>query len=120
MTGELGKSVAMVWAVNKLLPTDKIQSALLVMGNTTLGDTLFQGVDPINDINAKKIYNGRLNATWDGESYTLTLSQLTYADVVAFTLVVSQIAVDNVTPRGDTMFKTITITEVTGMYKFFL
>ena len=116
VTGELRNSLILIWSVNKLEKTDKIQASLLVLGNSTTGEILFTGINPIIESpSVKSDFAGRLTAAWDGTNFKVKLTKLLYSDSVAFTYIVSQIANDNVTPRGGMLFKTITITEVRGM-----
>ena len=116
--GEVGKSVAMIWKVGKFEKSDIIQTSNLVLGNRASGVKLFQGINPVIELPAaRNLFPDRLNATWDGENYTLTLSKLTLEDTKAFTFLVIQTEQDGSTIRSS-LFKTITIVEVRGMYYF--
>lgn len=119
-TGEVGKSLTMTWTVHKLNQTDIIQNGFLVLGNKATDKRLFQGLNPINERPlATTLFPDGINATWDGQNYTLIISKLKFEDDnKALTFVVSQTLSDGITPRGSALLKTITITEVRGMYTF--
>ena len=119
-TGEVGKSLTMTWTVHKLNQTDIIQNGFLVLGNKATDKRLFQGLNPINEMPlATTLFPDGINATWDGQNYTLIISKLKFEDDnKALTFVVSQTLSDGITHRGSALLKTITITEVRGMYTF--
>ena len=119
MSGDLHGNVTMTWTVKKCEKSDNVASAVLVLGKNTSEEALFEGVhNPPYKKRAATIFGGRINGNWDGPNFTIQLQNLQCNDTVSFTFVVSVSAKDRVIDRGKAS-RTITITEVNGMYVLF-
>ena len=116
--GIFEETKTLTWTVIKFLETDVIESAtLFLVGDTGSQKLLFRGIaNPLQkEPDAENVFGERIAATWSGLTYNLELKNLQYNDTVSFTLLVVQTAKDFLTPRNRTL-KTITITNVVGMY----
>lgn len=113
VSGNMHDNLTMTWTVKKL-ESDIVASAVLVLGKSTSGQALFEGVhNPLNKRPASRMFGGRIDANWDGPNFTIHLQNLQCSDTVSFTLVVSVSGEDYVTDRGKAN-RTITIIKVNG------
>ena len=118
VSGNMHGNLTMTWTVKKF-ESDIVESAVLVLGKSTSGQALFQGVhNPLNKGPAFGMFGGRINASWDDPNFTMQIQNLQCNDTVSFTLVVSVSAKDHVTNRRRAN-KTITIIKVNGMNVLF-
>ena len=118
--GTFGETTTLTWTVQKLMESDKIESATLFLGKKTGGDILFRGaVNPVSKLQeASNIFGERITANWSGLMYNVELKKLQYSDTFSFTLLVTQTSEDFSVARNRT-FSTISITKVKGMFIFF-
>ena len=115
VTGFLGGSVEIAWRLTKKAANDQILSAGLFLGNHSSGEVLYQ--KGTNDFEkqsyAETNFGDRIQAKFNGEKYTLILSNLTFSDLFTFTFVVNQADVRfNPYPA---LTKSVKISEVRGM-----
>ena len=90
VTGVLGRSVKIAWTLTKKAADDRILSAGLFLGNFSNNNVLYQ--KGVNDFEkqpyAETNFGDRIQANFNGEKYTLILSNLNFGDLFTFTVVV--------------------------------
>ena len=115
VTGVLGRSVKIVWTLTKKAANDRILSASLFLGNDSSGKVLYQ--KGTNDFEkqpyAETNFGDRIQGNFNGEKYTLILSNLNFKDLFMFTVHVNLVDVRfNPYPA---LTKSVKISEVRGM-----
>ena len=109
----------MIWTLLKEENTDVVQNSELFMEGRK-EKTLFRGVPnalvtlPL----AKEKFGNRIRLTLNEEKWILELKELNFNDTVSFTLLVSLTTRDRITPRGDPLIETITISNVESKHTF--
>ena len=91
VTGVLGGSVKIAWTLTKKAANDRILSAGLYLGNDSNDKVLFQkGTDDFEkQPYAETNFGDRIQANFNGEKYTLILSNLNFSDLFTFTVIVN-------------------------------
>ena len=103
------------WTLTKKAADDQILRANLFLGNDSSGEVLYQ--KGTNDFEkqpyAETNFGERMQANFNGEKFTLTLSNLNFSDLFTFTFVVNLADVRfNPYPA---LRKSVNISEVRGM-----
>ena len=114
MIGVLGESIDIKWALTKVLQTDKVFGTRLFLGNFTDGKLLYDGVNILTKQTlAKEIFGERIQASFKGPVFTLTLRNLSFNNRCTFTLVMAQEIQGTITQRPAAV-KSVAISEVRG------
>ena len=91
VTGVLGGSVKIAWTLTKKAADDEILSASLFLGNVSNKNVLYK--KGTNDFEkqpyAETNFGDRIQANFNGEKYTLILSNLNFSDLFTFTVVLN-------------------------------
>ena len=113
MTGVLGGSVEITWMLIRKAANNRILSASLLLANDT-SKVLYQGAKDFKKQSyAETNFGDRMQATFNGVKFTLTLSNLNFGDLITFTVSVNLADVDfNPYPA---IRKSAKISEVRGM-----
>ena len=112
--GVMGGSVDITWTFTKKAESDKIISVRIFFGNQTDGNLLYKSGDNnfIQQNYAKINYGERMEATFGELKYTLTLRNLSFSDLLTFTLIVT--AEDRSFNTLPNEIKSVKIIEVRG------
>ena len=115
MTGVLGGSVEITWTVTKMNQSDIVSDTRLFLSTKfTKKNLLYEGVAKLSKLSlAKSKFGDRIQANFKEPKYTLTLSNLSYSDVITFTLVVNQ-EIGNTLKQRPLSIKSVTINEIKG------
>ena len=109
----------LTWKVKKLDSTDRIKDAIMFLDEGGNKVPLLDGAE--NSVKklpaANRSFGERIEAVWKNLDFNLILKNLQYTDTVSFYFRVEQQANDFQTNRNTTS-KSISITEVKGMYAF--
>ena len=116
VTGVLGGSVEIAWTLTKKAANDRFLSASLLLGNRSNGKVLYQtgtNKDFEKQSFAETYFGDRMQADFNGEKFTLILSNLNFSDLFTFTFVAN--LADVKFDPYPALTKSVKISEVRGM-----
>ena len=117
MIGVLGGSVDITWTLTKVDQRDVVADTRLFQGASFRVDhLLYRGSVVLNKLDrAEKMFGNRVQASFTEPKYILKLNNLSFSDLITFTLVVNQEIGATLVPRP-AIIKSVKIIEVKGIF----